>query len=42
VLRNASAIKQPGLQYSYDDVGIINGKTDIIAGNSLMHIIDLP
>lgn len=42
ILRNASAVKIPGAQYSYEDVGIIPDKMDIKAGNAVVHIIDLP
>lgn len=42
VLRNASAVKLPGLQYSYEDVAILPQKTDIPAGLSVVHVIDLP
>jgi hypothetical protein len=40
VLRNASALRMPGTQYTYEDVTIIKG--NITAGSAVVHITDLP
>jgi hypothetical protein len=42
LLRNASAVRVPGTNHTYQDVGIIQNKMDIKAGNAIVHIIDLP
>lgn len=42
VLQNASGIRQPGSNYSWEDIGIDPKKMDIKAGASLVHVLDLP